>query len=378
MKKMLMLGSVASMIDQFNMTNIEILREQGYEVHVAANFEYGNTSSKQRVEEFRNELDELGITYFHVDFSRDISKILMNIRAYKQIKALMLENEYEFVHCHSPIGGVCGRLAAHNTKTKVMYTAHGFHFYKGAPLMNWLVYYPVERWLARYTDVLITINNEDYTRAKSFKAKKVFYIPGVGLDTKKFGNNVVDRNRKREELGLPDDAKVLLSVGELNINKNHETVIKAVAKLNNTNVYYLICGRGLRKNYLNELTIELGLEKKVKLLGYRKDIAEICKSADIFVFPSFREGLGLAALEAMAAGLPIVTSSIHGIVDYSIDGVTGYTCGSKDVDGFAKNIDKLFACTEKRMAMAMHNIEAVKVFDSYNVGKRMQEIYSQV
>jgi glycosyltransferase involved in cell wall biosynthesis len=302
-----------------------------------------------------------------------------NYSAYKKLKKLIIEKNYDVVHTHTPVASVCARLACRNLdNVKVIYTAHGFHFFNGAPLKNWLIYYPVERWLARYTDILITINKEDYSRAQTLKAKKVAYIPGVGLDTKKFGRVVVDKSAKRRELGVPDDAFVLLSVGELNKNKNHETIIKAVAKLNNPKVYYIICGSGSRKHYLNELAKNLGLEKQVKLLGFRNDIAEICKSADIFAFPSHREGLGIAALEAMAAGLPIVTAHIHGIIDYSVDGITGYTCNPADVDGFAKSIDKLLKCPEKRLAMAAHNIEAVKAFDISNVSKRMQEIYSGI
>ena len=376
MKKMLMLASVASMIDQFNMSNIDILKKQGYEVHIAANFGYGNTSSKQRVDEFKKELKELNVPFYHVDFSRKITNILSNIKAYKQIKNLMLKNKYKFVHCHSPIGGVCGRIAGHSTSTPVIYTAHGFYFFKVAPLKNWLLSYPVERYLARWTDVLITINKEDYARAKkSFKAGRVKYIPGVGLDTRKFSEVVVDRLAKRRELKVPEEAIVLLSVGELNRNKNHEVIIRAISNLNKSNIYYIICGQGPLENHLRTLSKKLGLEKYVKLLGYRKDLAEVYKSADIFAFPSRREGLGLAALEAMASGLPIVTSNVHGIVDYSVDGVTGYTCSPTDISGFVRAIERLSNNDDLKIKMGQHNTGIVKNFDIENVRAKMIKIY---
>lgn len=373
-----MLASVASMIDQFNMSNIEILRDQGYEVHVAANFEDGNTSSKQRIEEFKNELHNLGIPFYHVDFARDIKKVFKNFKAYRRIRDLILEHNYEFVHCHSPIGGVCGRLAALRTKTKVIYTAHGFHFFKGAPLINWLLYYPIERWLARYTDVLITINKEDYARAKSFKGKKVEYVPGVGLDTIKFENVAVSKKEKRKELGIPDNAIVLLSVGELNKNKNHETIIKALSKLDNKNIIYLICGSGPLEQYLKDLASSLDISSQVRLLGFRTDVCEIYKASDIFVFPSFREGLSVALMEAMAAGLPVVASDIRGNRDLIANGKGGYLVKPDDVDGFVKNIYKLLKCVEKRLAMIAFNKEAVGKFDRSNVNQKMQEIYSKV
>jgi glycosyltransferase involved in cell wall biosynthesis len=363
MKKVLIIASVASMIDQFNMPNIDILQKKGYEVHVATNFEYGSTSSKQRVGEFKRELMKLNVTYYQVDFSRNITDILANIKAYKLIKNLMLKNNYEFVHCHSPIGGVCGRLAAHSTSTFVIYTAHGFHFFKGAPFKNWLLFYPIERFLARYTDVLITINKEDYKRAKNFNAKNVIYIPGVGVDTKKFSKMVVDRLNKRKELGVPKDAVLILSVGELNKNKNHETIIKAIAKINNPHVYYVICGQGVLESYLIELATSLAIANQVKLIGFRTDVKEIYKVADIFAFPSKREGLGLAALEAMASGLPLITSNIHGIVDYSVDGDTGFTCVPNDVNEFSRAINKLIIDKEEMKRMSNNNLRNVQYFD---------------
>lgn len=373
-----MLASVASMIDQFNMSNIEILRDQGYEVHVAANFEDGNTSSKQRIEEFKNELHNLGIPFYHVDFARDIKKVFKNFKAYRRIRDLILEHNYEFVHCHSPIGGVCGRLAALRTKTKVIYTAHGFHFFKGAPLINWLLYYPIERWLARYTDVLITINKEDYVRAKNFKAKKVEYIPGVGLDTKKFENITVNKKEKRKELGLPEDAIVLLSVGELNKNKNHETTIKGISKLGNKKLIYLICGSGPLEQYLKDLASSLDTSSQVRLLGFRTDVGEINKASDIFVFPSFREGLPVALMEAMAAGLPIVCSDIRGNRDLIEDGKGGYLVKPDDVDGFANAIQKLLEDEELRSRMGMYNKESVLRFELKRVLTLMEEIYANV
>lgn len=378
MKKMLMLASVASMIDQFNMSNIQILLNMGYEVHVACNFVKGNTCSDKKIQKLQLRLQQLNIQYYQIDFARSVTKIKDNFKAYQQVLNLMKKNKYDFIHCHSPIGGLCGRIAAHSTKTKIIYTAHGFHFFKGAPIKNWLLYYPIERWLARYTDTLITINKEDYYRAKkTFKAGKIEYIPGVGIDTKNFSETVVDKSEKRNELSLPDDAFVILSVGELNKNKNHETIIKALEKLDNPKIYYIICGQGPLNIYLNQLVKKLGLEKQVKLLGFCKDINEICKVSDCFAFPSRREGLGLAALEAMSSGIPIITSNVHGILDYSINGKTGYYYSPDDVDGFSRAIDKLFNNKDLCNNMGKYNINAVKKFDIKLINIEMNKIYKE-
>jgi glycosyltransferase involved in cell wall biosynthesis len=318
---------------------------------------------------------------YDIPFQRNpISKL--NILASRQLKELVRKNDYDIIHFHTPVASAFGRWAVKDFRkngTKVFYTAHGFHFYNGAPIVNWLVYFPVEKLLAKYTDVLITINNEDYVRArKSFKAGSIEYIPGVGLDLQKFTTANVGKIEKRRELGLTENAFVLLSVGELNDNKNHETIIKALSKLNNSNIHYIICGEGTKDKYLRDLADRLGLEKQFKLLGFRKDIAEICKAADIFMFPSYREGLGLAALEAMSSGLPLITSNVHGIVDYSSNGITGYSCNPKDAQEFADSIDSLISDEDLRLKMAKNNVELVKKYDLNNVQSLMLRLYSNV
>lgn len=311
-EKVLIVASVASMIDQFNIPNIRLLQEMGYEVHVACNFEKGNSCSLEKIQTLKKLLENIEVKYYQINFERNILKIFSNFSAYKEVKKILEKNKYRFLHCHSPIGGVIGRIAGYLTQTKVIYTAHGFHFFKGAPLLNWLLYYPIEKYLSRYTEILITINKEDYERAKTFYAKKVEYIPGVGIDVEKIKNIKIDKEQKRKELGLSKDSIVLLSVGELNKNKNHSIVIKALAKLNNPNIHYLICGQGNLKEYLEKLIKKLKLKNNVKLLGFRKDIYEIYKISDIFVFPSKREGLSVALMEAMVCELPIICSDIRG------------------------------------------------------------------
>ncbi|WP_349763459.1 glycosyltransferase family 4 protein [Fusobacterium sp. SYSU M8D902] len=360
-EKVLMLASVASMIDQFNIPNIKLLQNMGYEVHVACNFEKGSSCSNERVQTLKKILEELKVKYYQIDFERNILKIINNIKAYKQVKKILLENKYKFLHCHSPIGGVVGRLAGYKTQTKVIYTAHGFHFFKGAPLINWLLYYPIEKYLSKYTDVLITINKEDYKRAKTFHAKKVEYIPGVGIDVEKIRSIKVDKEAKRKELGLTKENIVLLSVGELNKNKNHSIVIKALAKINNPNIYYLICGQGKLKEELIKLAKDLKIEKNVKLLGFRKDVYEIYKISDIFIFPSKREGLSVALMEAICCDLPIICSNIRGNNDLVENGKNGFLVKVIEKNEYiekiklSKNLEK---STEKILAkINIQNIE---------------------
>ncbi len=328
-------------------------------------------------EEYR----ELKCKIFSLPFLRSPLKI-GNIRAVFEIRKLVKENGYDVVHCHTPIAAACTRLACRRFRArglKVLYTAHGFHFYKGAPLKNWLIYFPIEWLCAFFTDVLITINTEDYAFAKKhLHAKKIEYVPGVGVDLDRFKNISIDKNAKREELGFPKDAFLLLSVGELNENKNHEVIIKALALLKDQTVHYAIAGKGKAEDRLRKLSVDLQVEKQVHLLGFRDDIHELNYIADVFCFPSKREGLGLAALEAMASGLPIITSNVHGINDYSIDGITGCKCSPYDVEAFKDAICVLRTDEDKRKKICTNNRKHVEKYNISHAIVNMKTIYNGI
>ncbi|MDM5285514.1 glycosyltransferase family 4 protein [Peribacillus frigoritolerans] len=366
--KILYVTTISNTINAFLVPHIKALIKQGHQVDIACNIN----------QDVNPEIVKLGCSIYNIEFSRSPISF-NNYHAYKKLLKLIILEKYNIIHTHTPIASVCVRLAKRKVKgLKVIYTAHGFHFFKGAPLKNWLIYYPIEKWLSKYTDVLITINNEDFLRAKkSFNARKVHIIPGIGLDVKKLEEVDIDYQKKRSEFGVDKTTFVLLTVGELNSNKNQETIIKSLSKLEDSNIKLLICGEGPLKYYLEKLAKELGVDKQVKLLGYRKDIPEICKVSDLFMFPSKREGLGMAALEAMACGLPIITSNIHGITDYSINGITGYVCDPNDINKFAESIRDLKNNAKLREKIRRENIKRVKKYDLENSIRIMSNIYKE-
>lgn len=378
MKKELMLSSVASMIDQFNMENIKILKSLGYEVHVLANFSFGNTTSDERTKEFKEELENMGIKVYNVPIPRKITAIKEMISSYKKIKKVCSENNYDILHCHSPIGGVLARFAFKDFRKKggkLIYTAHGFHFFKGAPIKNWIIFYPIEKFCSRYTDCLITINKEDYKRAKNFKAKEVKYVPGIGIDTKKIKD--IKKNRKiLNEFNIKDEV-VLVSVGELSNRKNHKVILKALEKVKG-NFKYIICGQGAKKEELIKLSKELNLQEKVEFLGYRQDVKEILKASDIFCFPSKQEGLPVALMEAMASGLPVICSDIRGNKDLIEDKKGGYLLKSYDMDEYSIKIQELIENKVLREEMGNFNLEKIKDFDRKKVNTIMEEIYNEL
>ncbi|MFC0272287.1 glycosyltransferase family 4 protein [Metabacillus herbersteinensis] len=367
MKKVLFVATVVKMhIEVFHISYLKWFKDNGYEVHVCAKNDY---------EKKENCDIPYCDRYFDLPFERSPLNF-KNISVYKQLQNIIESNDYEIIHCHTPMGGALTRLAAIKARRKgmkIIYTAHGFHFFKGAPIKNWLIFYPVERWLSRYTDILITINKEDYDMASRFNAKKMAYVPGVGIDVKKFEKGNVDREKKRNEIGIRNEAVALLSVGELSKRKNHEVVIRALARINNPNIIYFICGQGDLDGYLQKISKELNVD--VRFLGFRKDIFEICAATDIFVFPSYQEGLPVALMEAMSAGLAVVCSRIRGNTDLIENGAGGYLVDPGDIDGFKEKIETLVNNKQMCIDMGDHNIKVVKEYDKEVVNKKMENIY---
>lgn len=379
MKSVLIIASVPSMIGQFNMGNIRILKKMGYQVNVACDFRDRSIWTEKRTQKLENELRAMGIGLFQVDFTRSVRKIFCHIRASRQLIKILREREYEFLHCHTPIAGALARIAGHHSGQKVIYTAHGFHFYQGAPLKNWILYYPIERLLSSWTKVLITINTEDYERAKKdFKAEKTIYVPGIGIDLEKIRNVQIDRKEKREELGLVEESVALLSVGELNKNKNHTAVIKAISELNNKRIHYYICGKGILKKDLEEECRRLCVENQVHLLGYRKDVIEIYKACDIYIHPSYREGLPVAVMEAMACGLPCMVSDIRGNRDLIINGKNGICFSLNNQTELKEGITYLIKNHETGNRFVQNCKANIKQNSQRLISDKMRQIYAEI
>lgn len=381
MKKVLVVASVVSFIEWFNKENVDFLQQQlGCQVHIACNFDYMNDTDDQRTKCYIEKLKNQGIVLHNIAFARSPFST-ENIRAYKELKRIIDTERFDLIHCHTPTASMMTRLAAGKTRrngTVVMYTCHGFHFHKASPKKNWLIYYPVEKILSRFCDYIVTINREDFNRAKTFHCKNVRYIPSVGVDVERIKDLKVDKEAKKESIGVPADKVLILSAGELIERKNHAVIIKALAKVADPNIYYAIAGKGPLKDDLQELAQELGIGDRVLFLGFRTDVFELYHAADISAFPSRIEGLGLAGVEAMAAGVPLISSDVHGILDYVVNGKTGYALNPDDVDGFAEAIRKLAYEPELRESMKENCIRAAAPFEITNALNVMWDIYKEI
>lgn len=369
MKKVLFVATlVKNHIAEFHLPYLKQFKEMGWETAVAAKNDYENPADCVIPNCDR---------FYDVPFARSPLK-KGNLDAYRQVKQILREGDFDLIHCHTPVGAVVARLAARKTGIKVIYTAHGFHFYTGAPLVNWLLYYPVEWLLAPLTDVLITINREDYDRARRcLRAKKTVYIPGVGIDTARFQGNEEKGAALRRELGIPEDALVLLSVGDLNKNKNHRAVLEALAGMENRKFFYVVCGRGPLKEELEAIAREKKLSDSVRFMGYRNDIPAFYAMADIFVFPSFREGLSVSVMEAMASGKPIVCSRIRGNTDMVEGGVNGYLIDPGKPDSIAEAI-RLLESPEKRGQIAENNRRKAECYSLSTVAEQYRQVYLDI
>lgn len=373
MKKVLFVATYGDFFSSFQISNMKLWQSLGCEVHCVANFMEG------RYNRFTEKIDNIGVIKHHLFFYRT-PFTLDNIILYNKLKKLMIHEKYDIIDCHNPVVSVMARIAANSCGiNKVIYTVHGFFFYQGCSLKNKLLFKPVEYFLARYTDALIVTNLEDYEASKKMKVRgKTYYVPGVGVDLDIIRNLNVNKELKKEEFGIPADSFVLLSVGECIKRKNHESAIRAFAQADIPNSFYIIVGDGELLEYLKALAHELNVEDKVLFLGYRSDANEILKIADLYVFPSFQEGLSVALMQAMVAGLPIVASSIRGNVDCVVDGKGGYLFNPAEIEEIKLNMVKIYCQSETSKKYGEYNYKQVEKFSKEVVEDKNKKIFEWI
>lgn len=365
MKKVLFVATVTGHITGFHTPYLKYFQENGYEVHVAS---YGD------------EPIEYCDKHFEMPFARFPFKI-QNYKVYKELKKIIEENQYEIIHCHTPVGGVIARLAARNARkkynTKVIYTAHGFHFYKGAPILNWILYYPIEKFLARYTDCLITINEEDYDRAKrKFNAGRVELVHGVGVNKDKFKFELPNEQKTelRNELKLKEDDFILLQVGELNKNKNQMMAINAMKDLvkEYPNIHLLIAGRGLLEEKYKQTIKDYNLENNIHMLGFRTDVEYLLQVSHVLLSLSYREGLPVNVIEGMISGKKIIATNCRGNRDLVKNGENGYII---PINEYKELENRVLDIYENKLGDS--NID-VREYELDTIIKRYEQIYSSI
>lgn len=380
-KKILIVTSVWGFLAKFGKEDTRVLQELGYEVHYASN---KNNPIYQFPE---NVYEDMNVVFHDIDIWQSPFGITYNARAVKQIRELIRKENISVIHCHTPSGGLVARLAGIGLPVHMIYTVHGFHFYKGAGKLHNLIYHSIEKFLSYFTDVIVAVNHEDYEAARKMHQRKGTYqIPGVGLDREYFyETSLAQKKEARKELQV-ENKFFILSVGELRENKNPEVIIRAIALLKNqgidiTNFRYGLLGAGKQEPELRKLVEEKGLARNVVFYGYQTDVRPYLKAADLLAFPTIREGLGMAALEALAMGVPVLAADNRGTREFMIDKENGYVCKKNVPEEYAELIMKMYQeqtlwslDMEKRTAIR----KSTEEFDKGKTAVIMKKIYERV
>lgn len=370
MGKRILITSTDLMMIQFLVPHVENFAKHGYEIEIACSNVGGY------IEEIKKRLKNSVKAVYTVSLVRSPFS-LSNIKGYRELRKIILDGAYDIIWTNEPVMGAVTRLVARQSRkngTRIVYMVHGFHFYSGAPIMNWVLFYPIERILSAFTDYIITLNNEDFKRAKKFPVKHVYYIHGIGADTDRLKKDTVNQDI-RKKLQIPEQAFLILSVGELNANKNQKIIIEALSILQDKDIYYVLCGSGKNLKTLQTQSKKYHLQDNIRFVDYRRDIINFYDQADVFVLPSYREGMPIALLEAMYCGVTPVTSDIRGVRDVMKDGITGVICGPKDSKAFAEAIKNLKEDKRLRKRYGENSRKAVKPYMLSLVKDKILDIF---
>lgn len=385
MGKVLILTTISGFLCKFERENVRLLQELGYDVHYASNMK------EQHYWFNPGQLKELNVKVHHIEIARSPWMFQMNMKGYRQLRRIVRKENISLVHCHTPVGGVLGRMLRIEFKDriKIIYTTHGFHFYKGAPLQRQIFYRLAEKLLARFTDVLITINREDYLAARKFRlrrAGRVLQIPGVGLDLERFKPcTLEEKTRNRRVQGIDEKVFHLGTVAEINANKNHTVVLQALQRMKQKDsqlkekIRYSIWGDGFLRGTIAQEIKDRRLEDVVTLEGYSQDVVQSLGTIDAFVFPSKREGLGMAALEALAMGIPVIASDNRGTREYMKHRVNGFVCKENIPQRYVEGIRFLRSLNlETKLEMEKQCQESTLSFCKHKTSQIMDEVYKQI
>ena len=368
MNKILFVATVFKHFRAFHLPYIEWFKQQGWQVDVMANGD--------------DPLDNVHHSY-NVPVSRSPFSI-SNIKAIRQAKKIINREKYDIVYCHTAMGAVLARLASKGARkrlgTKVIYVAHGFHFFKGSPRKYWLMYYPMEKHLSRFTDAIVTINQEDYDLVKThgFKNQQTYKIPGIGMNTERL--SLVDESKKielREQFGYKKDDFILLYIAEYIPRKNHKFLVESMPKLIEQipSIRLLFAGRGQLMEETKSYAKALGVDGHIDFLGFRKDIGNVINISDVGVSASRQEGLGLNLAEEMFSGIPVVATVDRGHKEMIIDGENGFMFPQNDHDGFIQKVVYMYNNPEERKRMGKRAYEIIQKFKLENSLKEMEKVF---
>lgn len=370
-KKVLFFATIHKHFLAFHIPYIKWFKEHGYEVHVAAN------DSKDVEVPYADKQIEICVERnpFHKN----------NIKAVKQLRELIETEQYCLITCHTAMGGMISRLAGKSARKKfglkMLYTVHGFHFFKGSPKKYWMMYYPMEKFLSRYTDAIITINQEDYDMVMThgFKNLYTYKIPGIGINTERLF--VADREKQmklREKYGYKPEDFLMIYIAEYIPRKNHKFLIDVLRELIKMvpTIKYLFAGRGMGMESTKAYAQELGVADHIDFLGFRKDIGNLIAISDVGMSASRQEGLGLNLAEEMFSARPVVATKDRGHIEMIVSGENGFIYPQGDANEFIKDVLYLYENVDARLNMGQKAKDSIQKFRLDNSLKEMEKIYN--
>lgn len=367
LRRILYTASTDLHILTFHIPYLKWFKEHGYEVHVASR---GSSSVD------------------YCDFKYDIPFVrspihIENLKAFRMLRKLINSNEYDLIHCHTPIGGVLTRIAAASISNKnipVFYTAHGFHFYEGAPLYSWLLYYPIEKLLSFFTLSLITINKEDFNLANARFNCKVFKIHGIGIDESRFKLEETDKKTLRKKHGFSEDDFILIYIAEFISRKNHKFIIDACSDLSKEidTLKVIFLGKGVLMEDMKQRVYHKCINNVFYFKGFQRKLEEYIRLSDVAISSSLQEGLGLGLAECMYCGLPVIATEDRGHRELVVQGENGYLFKQGDRDQFSRYVSELYLNVKKRLEMGRNAFQRSLKFSLAKTVKEMEDIYQEI
>lgn len=318
-----------------------------------------------------------------IQWSRNVLDPRNLLAGVSRVQAVVKAGNYDLVHVHTPIAAFVTRYALKDfPKTKVIYTAHGFHFYRGGNFLKNAIFFNLEKLAGGWTDYLITINREDETVAKKnqfLASERIYFTRGIGVDTNYYTDSRVadsDVRRVRQELNLATDDSLLLSIAEFTPRKRHRDLIEALAKLSHPQVHLALAGEGPLKDEIKQLAVKLGIVERVHFLGFRTDIPTLIQAASAVLLISQQEGLPRSVMEAMCLNTPVIGSDIRGTRDLLEDGC-GLLVDVGDTEAIAQAMAQVVEEPEKSAIMAQKAQAKIADYDLQQIIEQYSSIYQR-
>jgi glycosyltransferase involved in cell wall biosynthesis len=370
--QILLAASVPVHFRAFHLPWVKRLRELGCIVHGAAD----------RISEMPECVAAFN-TVHDIAFPRSPLKLAAARVAGATLARVLEQNKIDLLHVHTPVTAFVARKYANPFRArglKTIYTAHGFHFHDhGHPMTN-VIFKLIEQRAGAWTDYIVVINHDDEEAARALEIvprDRIVFMPGVGIDLEQFSPARVsasDTEKIREELKLSPQDKLVTMVAEFTRNKRHRDIVQALARLSRPHIHIAFVGEGDCQTEVEAQTAQLGLQKNIHFLGYRRDVPALFRTATCATLTSQREGLPRSVMEALCLEVPVVGSDARGIRDL-LAGGGGSLVPVGDVAKLGEAICDIVDNPEKGRAMGMAGRRSMAQYSLGNVMKLNEQLY---